>query len=529
MRNLCLLLGLMLAPLFLTGQEIVVPPAPSHYTPVNDYAGLLDDAQEEKLSKKLRRFERQNGAQITLVCIKTLHRQELEAFSLELAQSWGIGQTPENNGVLVLVVQEERKIRLEIGMGLKKVISKIRTRTWLKAIKSDFRKRQYYPGLDQLTDKIIGTIQDSPEAPKKFQWQYLLWMLLFLPGQWFFYQHKFQLELEIHTRYFFKNKAHPVHARTEVLKRNLRLLLILFFLCFNALFVWQGNFLYGWWGPPVLVLGIVVIRYLVDVVFNPYNLRQKAVMKLFWLARDVGVDSIEGCGRNAHNSYFKTEPLKELKKDRAQKVTEKLPELWADLENEDAFQEKAQLLEKTLNEERQHIYQNIHLYLDINEAKIFQSFNFYLKDLQLYHPLEEMEKFREEQKKRIYEKGPRPDLKWIKQIEKDLRQAAQNPLEFFTLKRDELRNLIQEKIYDEKHWEKVLNKYIKPKAQECIPIIKKKYNAFKQKQKPSDEEILELYQIIQNPYKCPECKKLLKVDLSKLPPSQKKSKSSSVI
>ena len=53
----------------------------------------------------------------SLVVIPSLQGRQLEQFSIRLARSWGIGRKAENNGILLLVTMQERKIRIEVGCG----------------------------------------------------------------------------------------------------------------------------------------------------------------------------------------------------------------------------------------------------------------------------------------------------------------------------------------------------------------------------------------------------------------------------
>lgn len=91
-------------------------PAPEGY--VTDLAGLIDQGTELKIEQFLREFEESDSTQITVLTIPSLDGAALEDYALQVAESWGIGQAEQDNGALLLVAEEERKIRIEVGYGL---------------------------------------------------------------------------------------------------------------------------------------------------------------------------------------------------------------------------------------------------------------------------------------------------------------------------------------------------------------------------------------------------------------------------
>src|SRR2546423_8077760 len=100
-----------------------MPPAPAGR--VNDYAGLLPPADRERLESRLAERERATRAQVVVAIFRSLEGQSLEDFSIRLAQQWRIGQKSLDNGVILLVFVDDRKVRLEVGYGLEPVIPDI--------------------------------------------------------------------------------------------------------------------------------------------------------------------------------------------------------------------------------------------------------------------------------------------------------------------------------------------------------------------------------------------------------------------
>jgi uncharacterized protein len=85
---------------------------------VNDYAGLLSPGAAAALEQQLTGFERSDSTQIVVLTIPTLGGENLEEYSIRVAEAWKIGQKGGDNGVILLVAKAERKIRIEVGRGL---------------------------------------------------------------------------------------------------------------------------------------------------------------------------------------------------------------------------------------------------------------------------------------------------------------------------------------------------------------------------------------------------------------------------
>jgi uncharacterized protein len=92
-----------------------VPPLRGH---VNDYASLLSAAAAGRLEAELSAFEQSDSTQIVVLTIPSLEGQDLEQYSIRVVEQWKIGQQGKDNGALLLVVKNDRKIRIEVGRGL---------------------------------------------------------------------------------------------------------------------------------------------------------------------------------------------------------------------------------------------------------------------------------------------------------------------------------------------------------------------------------------------------------------------------
>jgi len=89
---------------------------------VNDYANILSYETENKLSQLIGELERKTTSQIAVATIQTTSPLDIETYSVKLFEKWGIGQKGKDNGVLLLIAVNDRKMRIEVGYGLEGAI-----------------------------------------------------------------------------------------------------------------------------------------------------------------------------------------------------------------------------------------------------------------------------------------------------------------------------------------------------------------------------------------------------------------------
>jgi uncharacterized protein len=96
---------------------------PQYHGYVNDYADMISPPTAAKLEQVLQSFERTDSTQIAILTIPSLEGDPLEDFSIRTVDQWKIGQKGKDNGILLLVVKDDRKIRIEVGRGLEGVLT----------------------------------------------------------------------------------------------------------------------------------------------------------------------------------------------------------------------------------------------------------------------------------------------------------------------------------------------------------------------------------------------------------------------
>ena len=155
---------------------------------VNDYAGLIAPEAKAKLENDLRAFEQSDSTQVVILTVPSLEGEDLEGFSIRVATTWKIGQQTKDNGVLLLVAKQERKIRIEVGKGLEGVLTDLLSGRIIDlVIKPNFKRGDYSGGLVAGVAAIIDATRGEfkgdahrPAAQHKKGAPSFLTLLLFL-------------------------------------------------------------------------------------------------------------------------------------------------------------------------------------------------------------------------------------------------------------------------------------------------------------------------------------------------------------
>ncbi|GAB6909079.1 hypothetical protein JCM12296A_49200 [Desulfosarcina cetonica] len=158
-----LLLGLLTIVWGLPAQALDVPRLQGH---VNDDAGMLTSTSRRQLEAVLSDFERQESTQIVVLTIPSLKGDALEDFSMRVAEAWKIGQKGTDNGAILLVVKNDRKIRIEVGYGLEgRLTDLVAGRIIRNVITPYFRAGQFDQGITQGVGAMIEAVKGEFSAP----------------------------------------------------------------------------------------------------------------------------------------------------------------------------------------------------------------------------------------------------------------------------------------------------------------------------------------------------------------------------
>jgi uncharacterized protein len=150
------LLGLLLADSTGAAVEDALPAAPSQF--VTDRAGALDSERAQRLSEKLAQFERETSNQILVWVDRRIPEGfTLEDFTVRAAQKWRAGQEAKDNGAILFVLTEDRKLRIEVGYGLEGVLPDATSKRIIEEqIVPRFRAGDYAGGIEAGVEAMMA-------------------------------------------------------------------------------------------------------------------------------------------------------------------------------------------------------------------------------------------------------------------------------------------------------------------------------------------------------------------------------------
>lgn len=162
---LCLLIGNIV-----NAQEFPERPNPPRL--VNDMAGIFSPDQSQMLERKLNDYNDSTSTQIAVVTMQSTGDYEIKDYAQRLAQQWGIGQKGKNNGIMLLVAVEDRKVTIQTGYGMEGTVTDAGTKRIIEEIiKPYFKEKRYFEGIDEGTNAIIllakGEFKADPKSKKK--------------------------------------------------------------------------------------------------------------------------------------------------------------------------------------------------------------------------------------------------------------------------------------------------------------------------------------------------------------------------
>jgi uncharacterized protein len=148
---------------------IAAPAAAQTYPPLTgrvvDLADLLTPEQEAELTQKLEALQAASTRQLVVATFPNLEGRSIEEYGVGLGRAWQIGQRQANNGILLIVARDERKVRIEVGYGLEGIMTDaISSRIIRNDIVPRFRADDYPGGINAGADAIIAQLQAPPEA-----------------------------------------------------------------------------------------------------------------------------------------------------------------------------------------------------------------------------------------------------------------------------------------------------------------------------------------------------------------------------
>jgi uncharacterized protein len=134
----------------------VMPPPPAAY--FNDYAGVVSSSTAQQLNQKLEQFERDTSNQIIVAVFPKMQSDSsIEDYTVRVAEAWKVGQKLKNNGAVLFVFIQDRKLYIQVGYGLEGALPDALAKQIIdEEIKPHFKQGDYDAGLTAGVDAIMA-------------------------------------------------------------------------------------------------------------------------------------------------------------------------------------------------------------------------------------------------------------------------------------------------------------------------------------------------------------------------------------
>ena len=145
------------------GRAEPLVPVPALAARVTDLAGVLTPEQLAALDSKLSSFERAKGSQVAVLIVPTTAPEEIEQYGIRVADAWKLGRKGVDDGAILLVAREDRKVRIEVGYGLEGALPDATANRIIdEVIVPRFRDGDYFGGIDAGVDRVMQVIGGEP-------------------------------------------------------------------------------------------------------------------------------------------------------------------------------------------------------------------------------------------------------------------------------------------------------------------------------------------------------------------------------
>jgi uncharacterized protein len=140
--------------------DVAVPPLTGR---VVDQTGTLSSGDIASLNQKLRDFEARKGSQIAVLIVPTTAPESIEQYSIRVAEAWKVGRKKVDDGAILLVAKDDRKLRIEVGYGLEGALTDVTSKRIIdEIITPKFRNNDFAGGISAGVDQILRVVDGEP-------------------------------------------------------------------------------------------------------------------------------------------------------------------------------------------------------------------------------------------------------------------------------------------------------------------------------------------------------------------------------
>jgi uncharacterized protein len=164
------LLALMLCWISAAFADVAVPPLTGR---VVDQTATLSSDQTASLEQELKAFEDRKGSQVAVLIVPTTEPETIEQYSIRVAEKWKIGRKKVDDGAILVVAKNDRKLRIEVGYGLEGALTDLTSKRIIdEEIVPKFRSGDFAGGISAGVDRMLRVIDGEPLPAPKPQGQY---------------------------------------------------------------------------------------------------------------------------------------------------------------------------------------------------------------------------------------------------------------------------------------------------------------------------------------------------------------------
>lgn len=182
-KSIALFATLLLASQLALAELVLIPDLTSRVT---DLTQTLSVEQKTALEAKLQAFEQKKGSQIAVLIVPTTQPEDIAQYSIRVVDKWKLGREKVDDGILVLLAKDDRKMRIEVGYGLEGAVPDLYAKRIISEVMAPkFKQGDFAGGISDGVDRLIGLVEGevlpAPEArqPGSLDVGGLLPMLLF--------------------------------------------------------------------------------------------------------------------------------------------------------------------------------------------------------------------------------------------------------------------------------------------------------------------------------------------------------------
>jgi uncharacterized protein len=152
------------------GALVAVPPLTARVT---DLTGTLSGAAVARIESKLADFEAKKGSQIAVLIVPSTQPEEIEQFGIRVGDAWKLGRKGVDDGAILIVAKDDRRVRIEVGTGLEGALpDAIANRIVDEAIAPHFKQGDFDGGIEAGVDKMISVIDGEPLPEPDRKWEH---------------------------------------------------------------------------------------------------------------------------------------------------------------------------------------------------------------------------------------------------------------------------------------------------------------------------------------------------------------------